>query len=126
MMTLRRCIALCAAIAFVVPAARPQAQGWDGRWVVLEPGINVQFNQVNAQTCTWRFKNLSEVSTIQSMNFTITYPAPGQGGVYTPKTDREVLPSPLGPGQMAGGWATYTAPANCISVRINILDRKWK
>jgi hypothetical protein len=124
MKTLSRCIALCASLVLLAPAARPQ--GWNAPWQHLESGIDVQFNQVNAQTCTWRFKNLSGVSTIQSMNFTITYPAPGQGGVYTQKTDKEVLPSPLGPGQMAGGWAAYTAPANCTTVRINILDRKWQ
>ena len=128
MKTLCRRFALSTLLLIAAIAARAQ-NAWTAPWQDLESGILVQFSQVNAQTCTWRFQNISYVTTLQSMTFTYTYPSPTPGGAYNPydtKTDKDVLPSPLGPGQMVGGWAAFSAPANCTTVRINVLDRQWK
>jgi hypothetical protein len=121
MKTLCRCFALPTLLLIAAIAARAQ-NAWTAPWQNLESGIMVQFSQVNARTCTWRFKNLSEVSTIQSMTFAYTYLA----GPNNWQTAKDVLPSPLGPGQMVGGWAAFSAPANCTTVRINVLDRQWQ
>ena len=42
------------------------------------------------------------------------------------KTDRDILPYSLEPSAVVGGWAAYTAPANCNSVIISVTSREWK
>lgn len=101
----------------------------DGIWQDLETGIAVQFHQVNAQNCTWDFKNTTASKTLQSMTFSYTHTAPTPGGVYNPydtKTDKDILPYPLKAGQVVGGWAAFIAPGSCNRVTINVINREWK
>jgi hypothetical protein len=107
----------------------PRAHADDGPWQYLEAGISVHFHQVNPQNCTWDFKNTSVSQTLQSMNFTVTYPAPTPGGAYNPydtKTNKDLIPYPLKPGQVVGGWAAFLAPGSCANIRINVIQRQWR
>jgi hypothetical protein len=117
------------AIVLFAAASVGSARADDGPWQYLEAGISVHFHQVNPQNCTWDFKNTSTSQTLQSMTFTYTHPAPTKGGAYNPydtKTDTDILPYPLKPGQVIGGWAAYLAPGSCTNVRINVTQREWK
>jgi hypothetical protein len=98
-------------------------------WIDLETGVAVKFSQVNANICTWSFKNTSNSQTLQYMKFSVTHPDWQPGQVFNPyntKTDKDNTPNPLKPGEVWGGWATYTAPGSCTYVTINVLDRTWK
>jgi hypothetical protein len=121
-----------AALAFVLAVSAGVALGQNTRvdvWINLESGIAVKYTQVNADMCTWSFKNTSATQTLAYVRFATTHLDWKPGQVFNPyntKTDRDVTPNPLKPGEVWGGWATYTAPGPCTYVTTQVLDRTWK
>ncbi len=107
------------AAAFLLAVSAAAALGQNTRvdsWIDLETGIAVKFTQVNSTMCTWSFKNTSNSQTLALMHFSVTYPDSKPGQVFNPyntKTDKDNTPNPLKPGEVWGGWATYSAPALC-------------
>lgn len=118
------------ALIFAIAPARSHAQNTPvEQWIELESGISVKFTQVNPDMCTWSFKNTNASSTLAYMKFAVTHPDWHPGQVFNPystKTDKDVMPNPLKPGEVWGGWATYSAPGSCAYVRIEVLDRTWR
>jgi hypothetical protein len=131
-MPLQSCSLPLAALAllFAIAPANAHAQNTPvEQWMELETGISVKFTQVNGDMCTWSFKNTDTTSPLTYMKFAVTHPDWKPGQVFNPystKTDKDVMPNPLKPGEVWGGWATYSAPGSCAYVRIEVLDRTWR
>ena len=89
-----------------VTMALPPSQAPWRQWVPLgNTGLMLSVSRVNATTLTWRFRNAGS-QTVQSMGFNYTYVDADTGQT---KTDSDILPFLLMPGQGVGGWAAYTA-----------------
>ena len=109
-----------------VPVQRMKAED---PWVWLEPGISVRKTQVTKETCTWGFRNDDTSRTLAAMRFDFPYTPLKQAGGYNPydkTTNKDILPYPLKPGAVVGGWAAYTAPANCYYLTFTVTYREWK
>jgi hypothetical protein len=84
----------------------PAYADW-GPWQSIGDGqVQVSFNQVKNDTCAWKIRN-SGSNTLKTFDFSYTYvPADSP---YSSKTDRDVLPYPLKPNAVIGGWTAYAA-----------------
>jgi hypothetical protein len=92
------CVALAAAMAGSL------ASDWTP-FSYVSNGVSVSFARVANDTYTWKFHNGSS-ERIRYMKFSYSY-IDAATGRY--KTDTDVIPSPLRPGETFGGWAAYTA-----------------
>jgi hypothetical protein len=91
--------------------APAQSQTW-GPWhrldtdYVVHSVIEVSFGHVTESTICWKFRNGDVYNTIKSFEFTYTYTDADTG---QQKTDKDVMPTTLKPGEQFGGWAAFTA-----------------
>jgi hypothetical protein len=98
-------------------------------WRIIAPHIQVGFEQVGPNTCTWRFRNGDDARTLESMEFSYTYSTSvlGTGRSSGPgtQTGDDTMPVPLGPQEVFGGPNTYRIAANCTSVNMRVTSAKW-
>ena len=80
------------------------ADNW-GIFRSLGGNVSVSFAPVDNTTYTWKFRN-DGIDTITYMDFRYSY-IDAQTGAYETQTD--VFPGSLGPGQVFGGWAAFSA-----------------
>jgi hypothetical protein len=105
-MNRRSAIPVLIALAVLVSAAGVEAGDWGTFWPVSN-GVSVSFAQVENSTYAWKFRN-DGYNAVTSMRFTYSY-IDADSGQY--KTDSDVLPQRLSPGQIFGGWAAFSANA---------------
>lgn len=104
-MRIRRLLVIASAFTLAFVAISAYAE-W-GPWQTIGDGmVAVSFSQVNNDTCTWKIKNTGS-TTLKTLEFSYTYvPADSP---YSQKTDKDILPYPLKPGAVVGGWTAYSA-----------------
>ena len=135
-MVLRRLSALAALSLFVslqdphlAAQFMPRGGATGSGWRVLAPNVEVAFEQVNPNSCTWRFRNTDTVRTLVSMRFNYTYSTlpvtASRNGTPDLQTGEDVLPAPLDAEETAGGPDVYRIQANCATVNIHVVDSKW-
>jgi hypothetical protein len=115
----KRCMYCIVAVAILAAAASAYADNWS--WFYsLTNNVSVSFAPVNGNTYTWKFRN-DGYDTIHYMEFSYSY-IDANTGLY--KTDTDVLPGSLRPGQVFGGWAAFTAVSRTQpTIRITKIDR---
>jgi hypothetical protein len=92
-----------------------------GPWQSIGDGqVEVSFSQVKGDMCTWQIKNTGS-NTLKTFEFSYTYtPAENPS---SQKTDKDILPYPLKPGAVIGGWTVYSAatrhcPATLVTLKL--------
>jgi len=114
----RPLLALLLSVA-ILAAAAAYAENWS-MFYIIGNNVSVSFTPVDGNTYTWKFRNDGS-NTIRYMQFTYSY-VEANTGVY--KTDTDVLPGTLRPGEVFGGWAAFTAQSHQPPViRITKIDR---
>jgi hypothetical protein len=103
-------IAICAYLSVL-----PAYADW-GPWQAIGDGqVQVSFSQVNNDTCTWKIRNAAS-NTLKTFEFSYTYVP--VNSPYTQKTDTDLLPYPLKPGAIVGGWTAYAASTHRCPVTL--------
>jgi hypothetical protein len=115
-----KCTRLAVAVLFLFSALAARGDNWT-QWVPFGNSISIRFLQVNRDTCTWQFRNDTN-RTLTTLNFNIDN-TDADTGAQDHSTD--LLPYPLKPGQAIGGWAVFSANANCSTVRITATSIQW-
>ena len=103
----------------VIAVAVAYADDWS-YFLDVGSGVSVSFARVDNAVYTWKFRN-DGYSKIRYMQFTYSY-IDADTGQY--KTDTDVVPGSLEPGEVFGGWSAFTANTRSQPViRITNIDR---
>ena len=103
-----------------ITAATILADNWS-YFVPVGNSVSVSFAPVDNTTYTWKFRN-DGYSRIKYLEFTYTY---FDANTYQYRTDKDVLPGSLAPGETFGGWAAFTANSRSQpSIRITDIERE--
>jgi hypothetical protein len=84
------------------------ASAYADNWSIFRPignNVSVSFTPADSTTYTWKFRN-DGYNRITYMEFRYSYINANTG---LPETETDVLPGSLGPGEVIGGWAAFTA-----------------
>jgi len=100
----KKLISCILALAILAAAGSAYATNWS-MFYVLNNNVSVSFAPVDGTTYTWKFRN-DGYNTITYMEFTYTYM---DANTYQYKTEKDVLPGTLRPGEVFGGWSAFTA-----------------
>jgi hypothetical protein len=116
---------LCALAVFVLVPSLANA-GTRATWTSWQAlpnanGVEVSFNQVNDNMCTWMIRN-SSTSTIRSLEFTYTYSPKIQQGQAT---GRDLLLEPLKPGRQTGGATQFGAETGRCPSTLVVSHIEW-
>jgi hypothetical protein len=108
-------------VAFCVSLSTVTAYAEWGPWQTIGDGqVEVSFSQVKSDMCTWQIKNTGS-NTLKTFEFSYTYVPVNSS--YSQKTDKDILPYPLKPGAVIGGWTAYSAgthhcPVTLVATKI--------
>jgi hypothetical protein len=117
---LRRFNSYFAMVVIVITIACAFADEWS-YFVPVGNSVSTSFARVDATTYTWRFRN-DGYNKVKYMEFAYSYIDAGDGQY---KTDTDVLPGSLSPGEVFGGWAAFTATTRAQpSIRITRIERE--
>lgn len=117
--------ALCALAVFVlVPTlANAAVRATWSPWQALPNanGVEVSFNQLNDNMCTWMIRNNGS-STLRALEFTYTYTPKVQQGHAT---GRDLLMQPLKPGTQTGGATQFGAETGKCPSTLVVSHIEW-
>jgi hypothetical protein len=119
---MNRIRAIYVVLVFAMLPGLAHADEW-GPWRPFgSTGLSIRFAQVNRTMCTWAFRNDSS-RTLSTFDFLIDdiNAETGQS-----EESPDLIPYTLRPGQSVGGWAAFSAEANCGTVRITSKQMQWK
>jgi hypothetical protein len=110
-----------ATLILLIPlaASAQDRESWTSTGIT---GLSIRFDEGNPTMCTWAFRNDS-FRTLTALNFRIE-DFNAETRVSEHSTD--LIPFPLHTGQEAGGWSTFSANANCKSVRLVVTNIQWQ
>jgi len=114
-----------ASLILLAVLACASLRGDDERWTPfygLGYDVSVSFARVvDSETYTWKFRNDGS-RAVKSMTFTCSYI---DAATHQSKTDNDVLPGTLGPGEVLGGWTAFTANTRVQpTIRITKVERQ--
>jgi hypothetical protein len=90
-------------------------------FMALGNNVSVSFVRVDNTTYAWKFRN-DGYNTITDMKYTYSYIDADSG---LSKTDADILPVPIKPGGVFGGWAAFSANTRFQpSLRITEINRQ--
>jgi hypothetical protein len=108
------------ALAAVLAAVTTAYADWT-YFTYVGNSVSVSFSAVDNTTQTWKFRN-DGYNTISYMKFSYSY-IDANTGRY--ETDTDILPGSLGPGEVFGGWAAFTANSRVApTIRIVEIERR--
>ncbi len=103
-----------------ITAATILADNWS-YFLPVGDNVSVSFAPVDNATYTWKFRN-DGYNRIKYLEFSYSY-IDANTGQY--RTDQDVFPGSLGPGQTFGGWSAFTANSRSQPIiRITRIERE--